>query len=219
MRYRDIVGYNRGEQTKEKLQLITFLGWTINSRKWDPENAIYKLDLTQVQPRDKVTLWYTMFGQQTPLPNPFPATKRIRQFNEILDLTVLRPRKHYAVWCVNVTDIEGIDKSGYWYWVDVMQLTNSQATDVLTWKRTRQDVDAVVPRMKLDCIAEMGYPHGNQFYDMLVELYGDEPKRYEYKLAYDKYMAANGKAKVGKKLKQFDDKVQKERQLNDLLEF
>lgn len=215
-----MVGYKRGAQATEKMQLITFLGWTLNQKKWDSSKRITNVNVHKLNIKDKLTLWYTMYGQNTPLPLPFrTASKRIFQWNKVHNLSHLEERKHYVAWCMNAIDDANRDISGEWFWIDTLNVTGPQANDILQFKKSRRDVDAFAPRRKIECIAEMGYPHGNQFFDMLTEMYGDDPKGYEYRMAYEKYMKANGKKKVTKKLEQFNEQVKKAQQINDLLDF
>jgi hypothetical protein len=216
MSYRETnTRYHSGVQQEHKLQLITFLGWTMGrQRKYDENKLIETLSPTELPKGKFAVLWYTMYGQTTPLPLPFDREqKKVFQVKHFAPLHKLKQRHHYAVWCLNAKD-ESLN-AGEWFWQHFLEVNQTQAKELLIMKKRHHDIDYPHPVKRVKMVTEIGYPEGAHIYDYARDFFGtDDLEDYQWKMVMEAYYKDLDTAKARK----FNEELAKERLYNTLFE-
>jgi len=180
MRDRDAVGYKRGKQAKHKMQVVTIVGWASCRTFKQAGNADMYAELADVvkKPTDKLlVLFYSMYGKsEATLRVPFRYSDKFGTQMRSHDISHLKQGDHCVAWCDNYAKtVSAHDTSGDWYWSQTMVVNKRQAEDIIAFKRGCADIDMQHPLLTIKLVRDLGYPHGNQFYDFAVRRHGGEP--------------------------------------------
>jgi len=93
---------------------------------------------------------------------------------------------HYCVWMLNEVPNE---TTGVWYWTRAMELTSTQAKQVvkMKWADTKTVDEWKAPELVV-ATAKWGHPHGKRIYDDACVMSGNaRPKEYELLVKAQQY--------------------------------